>query len=226
MIPKAMAGATGADEAREPILDSVERVSEMCFGLFMALTFVGAVSAARPGEDAAGTMLHAALGCNLAWGLVDAVMYLVRTITDRGERHALAFAVRDAPDAASAIRILRDAFPPRMRELLGNAELESMRARLAAMELPDRVRFHRHDLAGAVGIFVIVVLTTFPVALPFVLLSDVPTALLISRLLTFAMLFGGGVALARHADYPAWKGGLMLLGLGVALTAAIIALGG
>jgi len=30
---------------REPVLDTVERVSEMCFGLFMALTFVGAVFA-------------------------------------------------------------------------------------------------------------------------------------------------------------------------------------
>ena len=33
----------------EPILDPIERVSEMCFGLFMALTFVGAVSAASSG---------------------------------------------------------------------------------------------------------------------------------------------------------------------------------
>ena len=222
----AAGAAAGVDEAREPVLDSVERVSEMCFGLFMALTFVGAVHAAKPGEDAGSTVLYAALGCNLAWGLVDAVMYLVRTITERGQRHALAFAVKDAPDAASAIRILGDSFPARMRRLLGEAELESMRARLAAMELPGQVKFHRRDFAGAVGIFVIVVLSTFPVALPFVVLSDVPTALLVSRLLTFAMLFGGGAALARHADYPAWKGGLMLLALGVALTAAIIALGG
>ena len=37
---------TGPFGMREPVLDTVERVSEMCFGLFMALTFVGAVSAA------------------------------------------------------------------------------------------------------------------------------------------------------------------------------------
>ena len=50
----------------EPILDPIERVSEMCFGLFMALTFVGAVLAASSGPDAGRPMLHAALGFNLA----------------------------------------------------------------------------------------------------------------------------------------------------------------
>ena len=60
----------GEDEAepREPVLDTVDRVSELCFGLFMALTFVGTVSAATSGEDAGRKMLYTALGCNLAWG--------------------------------------------------------------------------------------------------------------------------------------------------------------
>jgi hypothetical protein len=57
-------------------------------------------------------------------------------------------------------------------------------------------------------------------------MGDMKGALLVSRLLTFVMLFGGGVSLARHAGVAGWKGGLMLVGLGVALTAAIIALGG
>jgi hypothetical protein len=73
-------------ETREPILDTVDRVSELCFGLFMALTFVGAVSAATAGEDAGRKMLYTALGCNLAWGLADAVMFLVRTLANRGKR--------------------------------------------------------------------------------------------------------------------------------------------
>ena len=80
-----MSGLTQQDDAetREPILDTVDRVSELCFGLFMALTFVGTVSATA-GEDAGRKMLYTALGCNLAWGLADAVMYLVRTLTNRG----------------------------------------------------------------------------------------------------------------------------------------------
>ena len=46
-----------------------------------------------------GSVLIAALGCNLAWGLVDAVMYLVRTVTDRGRSLTLVRSVRHAPNA-------------------------------------------------------------------------------------------------------------------------------
>ena len=59
---------------REPLLHPVDRVSELIFGLFMALTFVGVVSMATAGREEIHTMLVAALGCNVAWGLVDAVM--------------------------------------------------------------------------------------------------------------------------------------------------------
>src|SRR6266404_689606 len=72
------------EATREPVLSPVDRVSEMLFGLFMALTFVGAVSVAEAGREHIRDMLVAALGCNLAWGLVDAMMYVVRAVTDRG----------------------------------------------------------------------------------------------------------------------------------------------
>jgi VIT1/CCC1 family predicted Fe2+/Mn2+ transporter len=194
----------------------------------MALTFVGAVSAATAGqqEQAAMTMFYTSLGCNLAWGLVDAVMYLVRTLTDRGKRLTLAMAVRAAPDEAAAEKILRDELPPLVARLIGDEELKSIRGQLVSHRLPDKPRFHARDFRGAFGIFVIVVLSTFPVALPFVLVKDVPTALLVSRLLTFAMLFGGGFSLGRHAGYSGWKAGFGMLVMGVALTAAVIALGG
>jgi hypothetical protein len=64
-------------KVREPVLSPVDRVSELLFGLFMALTFVGAVSVAEAGREEIRGMFVAALGCNLAWGLVDAVMYLI-----------------------------------------------------------------------------------------------------------------------------------------------------
>jgi hypothetical protein len=38
------------EEVREPVLSPVDRVSELLFGLLMALTFVGAVSVAEAGS--------------------------------------------------------------------------------------------------------------------------------------------------------------------------------
>jgi VIT1/CCC1 family predicted Fe2+/Mn2+ transporter len=159
--------------------------------------------------------------------MVDAVMYLVRTITSRGRRITTMLAVRNAPDAASGARVLRDALPPLARDALGDAEIEAVRARImAASGLPDRPHLRGEDWVGAVGIFLIVVASTFPVALPFVIFHDLPTAKLVSRVLTIAMLFGGGFALGRFAGYGGWKEGLSMTALGVALTVAIIALGG
>ena len=66
------------------VLDPIERLSEILFGLIMALTFTGALSAATAGHEEVRTMIFGAIGCNLAWGLVDGVMYLLDALTERG----------------------------------------------------------------------------------------------------------------------------------------------
>ena len=71
----------------------------MLFGVLLALTFVGAVSVSTAGRQEVHTMFAAALGCNLGWGIVDAIMYLVRTLTLRGHSLNLVQCVRAAPDA-------------------------------------------------------------------------------------------------------------------------------
>jgi hypothetical protein len=214
-------------EAREPILNPVDRVSEMCFGLFMAVTFVGAVSASGAAEDEVRTMFFAALGCNLAWGLVDAVMYLVRTITDRGRSRSLALAVRRAPDAATGRFYVEQALTQIGSALATPDHIEAIRARLVALpELPARPMLHRQDAAGSLAIFLIVVAATFPVVLPFVFIADVGAAKLVSRLVALAMLFTGGLALGRYSGYGTMRMGFAMVGLGVALIGAIMALGG
>jgi VIT1/CCC1 family predicted Fe2+/Mn2+ transporter len=216
-----------ADATRGPVLSPVDRVSELLFGLFMALTFVGAVSVAEAGQEEIRKMLTAALGCNLAWGLVDAVMYLVRTVTDRGRSLTLLRSVQAAPDAESGRRLIERALSRDAAGLVSTAEVEAMRERIVALtSLPVRPRLNRGDFLAALGIFLIVVASTFPVVLPFVLLQDVGTAKNLSRAIAVAMLFFGGLALGRYAGYGSWKVGLMMAGLGAALVAAIRALGG
>jgi hypothetical protein len=214
-------------EKREPILNTVDRVSELCFGLFMALTFVGAVKVVSTGEDLGRKLFFSALGCNLAWGLADAVMYLVRTLADRGQRLSLALNVRRERDHAVAVKTLRDALPRSMESLVHDAELELIRARLAAVsKLPPRAHLAFHDLLGAFGIFFLVVGSTFPVALPFLVIKDHVTALVVSRVLTLLMLFGAGYALGQYTGAGAMRAGFAMTALGIVLTAAIIALGG
>jgi len=211
---------------REPLLHPVDRVSELIFGLFMALTFVGVVSMATAGREEIHTMLVAALGCNVAWGLVDAVMYLVRTITERGRSLTLVRAVR-VKDAEAGRKLIENSLAPDVAKLVSTAEIEAIRGRLVALPAgPERPKLQRDDLLAALGIFLIVVASTFPVALPFVLIDDAGTALFVSRSIAITMLFLCGLALGRYAGYGSWKTGVMMAGLGTVVVAAVIALGG
>lgn len=214
--------------AREPVISPVDRVSEMLFGLFMALTFVGAVSIAEAGTGRAEirALLAAALGCNLAWGLVDAVMYLVRTITDRGRALTLVHSVRGA-DPASGRALINSSLSKTVAGLVTDTEIEAIRERIvAAPSVPQRPRLKSADLLAAVAVFLLVVAATFPVALPFVMTDDVELALTVSRIIALTMLFFGGLALGRYAGYGSWKVGFMMAGLGAALVMAVVALGG
>jgi hypothetical protein len=218
---------TSDPKVRAPVLSPVDRVSEMLFGLFMALTFVGAVSVADQGDAQIRAMFIAALGCNLAWGLVDAVMYLVRTVTDRGRLLTLIRSVQSAADAETGRRLIEGSLSQAMSGLLSPAEMEAMRGRIIALaSLPPRPKLERDDLIAALAIFLIVVASTFPVVLPFMLFDDVGTAKNASRAVALAMLFVGGLALGKYAGYGSWRVGLLMVGLGTALVVAINALGG
>jgi VIT1/CCC1 family predicted Fe2+/Mn2+ transporter len=216
-----------AQARRERVLNPVDRISEALFGLLMALSFIGALSVSESGQAEVRAMFVAALGCNLAWGLVDAVMYLVRTVTDRGRALALAHAVRRAVDAAAARDLLGHALSKAAANLVEAPEIEAMRQRILAMpELPARPRLNSQDLLAALAVFLLVVTATFPVVLPFALLDDVGTAKNVSRGIALAMLFIGGLSLGRYAGYGSWKAGLLMAGLGTLLVLAINLLGG
>ena len=137
---------------REPLLSPVDRVSEMLFGLFMALTFVGAMSVTESGRDDIRAMLAAAIGCNLAWGLVDAVMYLVRTVADRGRLITLINAVRSAPDAASGRTLIQGSLSKVAAGLVSETEVEAIRGRVVALAtVPGATQAEIRRLPGRTG---------------------------------------------------------------------------
>lgn len=216
-----------ARPVREPVLSPVDRVSEMLFGLFMALTFTGAVSVAGQGEAQIRTMFLAALGCNLAWGLVDAVMYLVRTVADRGRLLTLIRSVRAAPNAQAGCRLIERSLSKVAAHLVSATEIEAIRGRIVALAaVPERPKLNGNDALAALAIFLIVVAATFPVVLPFMMFDEVGFAKNVSRAIALAMLFSGGMALGRYAGYGSWKVGAVMAGLGAGLVVAINALGG
>ena len=214
------------DDGRARLLDPVDRISEILFGLIMAVTIVGSLSIANAGRDEMRTVMVAALGCNLAWGLVDAVMYLVRTVTERTRHRELARRIV-ASDAKSAHALIMLALPAHVAAMTGSDELEGMRRRLLALGPMDRATLKPRDFAEAAAVFLLVVIATFPVVLPFLLLKDAAVAMPVSQAVTVVLLFLAGFSLGRHAGYarPLATGVAMAV-FGVILIAIVKALGG
>ena len=105
--------------------------------------------------------------------------------------------------------------------------LENVRVGLVGMnDLPPKPRLTRDDWLGALAVFLLVFLSTFPIVIPFLIFRDVRFALRTSNLIALVMLFISGSWLARHGGHnPLWTGLTMML-LGVVLVGITIALGG
>ena len=214
-------------EPRRRVLEPVERVSEVLFGLIMVLTFTGSMSAASAGRAEVREMLVGALGCNLAWGIVDAVMYLLGTLIGRARGLTVLKAVRDAPDPDHGRAIIATAIDPLMVSLVKPAVIESVRQDLvAAAVVPERRSLTADDMRSAAEVFLLVFLSTLPVTIPFLVFGDVGRAMRVSNAVAVTMLCLGGYSLGKYSGLRPWPTAAAMTAIGVVLVGITIALGG
>jgi len=208
-------------------LNPVDRLSEILFGLIMVLTFTGSLSIAESGRDDVKTMLIGALGCNIAWGIIDAILFLMSALAERSESLRAWNAARDAANPDTGRQVLAETLPPVVASVLTSDELESVRQRLIALPKPPALaRLDRATWRGALGIFILVVVTTFPVVVPFLFSDDARIALRVSNGIAIVMLFVTGFTFARLTGRNPWLAGFLMVILGLALVGITIALGG
>jgi predicted membrane protein (TIGR00267 family) len=107
------------------------------------------------------------------------------------------------------------------------AEVEAMRARLTRLpEPPVRATMTRDDWVGAVAVFLLVFLSTFPVVIPFIVVRNTMTAMRVSNAVAIAMLFATGCAYGRLTRHRPIRTGLAMVVLGLVLVGITMALGG
>jgi VIT1/CCC1 family predicted Fe2+/Mn2+ transporter len=211
---------------RKQPLDPIDRFSEVIFGLIMVLAFTCSFSVAEGGRQEVRQMLVAALTCNVAWGLVDGVMYVLTSIVERARRTVVLHGIR-AADPATARAILLGALPEALTDITDAAEADRMVERCRALPDPGRrPRFEMTDLRGAVQSSVLVVLATFPPTIPFLIVEDPARALRVSNGVAVACLFIAGWSLGKATGVRAWLLGLAMVVLGSSLVAITVALGG
>lgn len=209
------------------VLTPVERFSEILFGVIMVLTFTCSISVAEAGREDIRTMLLGALGCNLAWGLIDAVLYLTNTLAERGRGLVVLRRVHKTGDAREGRSLIAEAMPPLIASVLTDGELESLRERIIGRGVPPaRIPVKGEDFRGACGVFLLVFFSTFPIVIPFLVMRDVGLALRVSNGIAIVFLYVLGSRLAHYmGGRPRLMGTAMVL-LGAVLVALAIALGG
>jgi hypothetical protein len=214
------------DKSSDRILEPMDRISEILFGLIMALTFTLTLGVVTADRIQVRTMLFGALGCNLAWGIIDGSMFLIARFNQRGRNAVQLRSVRTGANKVEAHRIIADAMPPLLASVLQPEQLELMRQRLLQLPEPERPRLTKRDGLGALAICLLSFLSTFPIVIPFILIDDARLALRLSNAVAIAMLFVCGYAFGHCAGFRSWATGLAMVALGAALVSVAIALGG
>jgi len=209
-------------------LDPASRLGEVLFGLIMALGIIGAVRLGR--EEADNHSLFVGIfGCNLAWAIVDGVMYVLTALFERARKARL---VRDvlgtATEEAALRQIGRELDGPLMAVTTPEDRLQLHRSVLAILRRGEleAPRIHRDDLLGGVAVALLIVLATFPIVVPYLVVPDPDVAVRVSNAIALTLLFLLGVRWGQMVGgNPVWIGaGLTLIGL--VLVMVTIMLGG
>ena len=209
------------------LLDPIDLNSEIIYGLIMVLTFTCSISVGHGGRQEIHTMVIGAIGCNVAWGLVDSIMYLMSSVTQHRQSNVLLKSAQNATDPEQARKIIADALPQAVTAVLSSQELDEMHIELKRLhEPPPRVHLKKNDWLGAVSLFLIMMLTTFPVVIPFLFINDPMIALRVSNGTAIVMLFIAGYSLGNVGGGKPWSSGLLMVIVGTGLVAITMVLGG
>ncbi len=209
------------------VLDKQARIAEILFGLIMVLTFTGTISVSTVGRQEVKELLWAALGCNLAWGLVDGIMFLMDQLVGRAHSITQLNRIKQSLGNLESREIIRENLPPLFADLMEDQQIDQLNEKLK--KLPDitvRSTLILKDFLLAGQIFLLVFLTTLPVALPFLFFSNVAMAMRISNATALLLLFAGGFSLARYSGLRPGITALAYTAIGVFLVAMTMALGG
>jgi len=209
-------------------LDPASRLGEILFGLIMALGITGSVRLER--EDMSNRELFIAiLGCNLAWAIVDGVMFALTALFERGRKARLVASVLAAPSEDAALERIGKELDDRIESITTDDERQQLyRSVLVLLRRSKREppAIRRDDLLGGVAVALLILMATMPLLVPLLVVPDTNLAVRLSNTIALTQLCLLGAWWARVVGASPWRlaAGLTLLGL--VLVGITIALGG
>ena len=209
-------------------LDPVDRLGGVVFSLIMALGFIGAcrLELSEPENRA---MLIGVFGCNLAWAIVDGVMFVFAALFERGLRATRIRNVQSATTNEDALRHIANEFGGRLDQLTTSDDrarifqdmLELMRQAPAAI-----ARVRRQDIFGGIAATILIVVATIPVVSPFMFVPNPVTAMRVASAIALILPFLVGCWWGHMVGVSGLRVGSGLTVFGIILVLITIALGG
>ena len=211
-------------------LDPASRLGEILFGFIMVLTVTLTASfTVADGKKGVRQLLLAAIGSNVAWGIIDASMYIMNVMVVRRGKIRLVEAVQRASDPEAALGLVKDRVEPELQELLGPERAEafskSVLPHIVGAHIKERI-LTGEDLYGALASFWLVFVSCLPAAIPFLIFSEPQIALRVSNFLLIVGLFYVGQKWADYAGKSRLAMGSAMVAVGLALVGVAIFLGG
>ncbi len=211
-------------------LNPEDRLSEILCGLIMVLSILLTASyyvegSANPGRS----LMIAAIGCNIAWGIIDGLFYIGYALIDRSKTARLMTMVQGASTQEVAIDELREQMDGLVFDGLDANEqtraLNFLYVGLKDAEIPE-TEITRDDWLAALGALLLNFVATIPATIPFFIFPDWRVALRVSNVVTIAMLFFIGYRFAGVVHANPWKIGGALTAVGFGMVLLAVALGG
>jgi len=190
-------------------LDPGSRLGEILFGFIMVLTVtLTARFGVADGKRGVRQLLLAAVGSNVAWEFIDAVMYIMNCMVARRGKIRLVEAVQRAPDQERALVLIKHRVEPDLQEFLGpekaDAFSRSILEHITGAQIATRRILTKEDFYGALASFWLVFVSCLPAAIPFLIFSEPQVALRVSNFLLIVGLFYVGQECAHYAGRNPW----------------------
>lgn len=222
----------------ERLLDPIDELSQVIYSILILLTFTLAFrifklqsgAGVHLEQEQVRELLLAAIGATIAWGMIDAIMYVLTSVFERNEKQRLLLAVQSAHSDEEAVELIADELDftlepitteGKRRELYGDV-VDTLRE-----SRPQHLGLKREDVAGGLGTLLVAIVAVIPSLLPFVLIPNSAfLALRVSNVVSFVVLFLSGWRWGRRTHSNPWLTGLTLALAGAAMVLIAIPLGG
>src|SRR5262245_11202606 len=212
-------------------LDPGETLGEVLGGFIMTLTFtLGARLLTADGQLDARDLVVAIVGCNVAWGVIDATLFVLNNLFYRSRRVHFFRELKSLRNEAEALAAVGEEFgldeePVNVRSE-DRAVLHQYLLAMSVRATPAKVGLRQRDFVSAFIVFGLVSATAVPGVIPLLLLADSNLALHVSNWLLILLLFVVGCWWGRYTDAPPWRVGLTAMLLGIFMVLVAVALGG